>query len=272
MFSCPFSPPPLGLRSPVAFHGLQKYKNSLDFWSEPFIVFERWNNPRLKHPGGFWWFTASDFSDSQAWCVSEHPDTPRASQSLEVAAWSYTSHTEKNNYWVLLQVSEQERRGLASQCSIHSSSLSPPFLFTPNVLLFSKVGFEVLIHSHQPYCFIWGRLGLRMLWFCSVKTPLEIAACLTWDCYLCSNNISFKDEEGVFFSFLFKYRSIVYESKLPLSFPWPLILSFNYSSALYFMVLSLTGNISLLFFLTCTIKDGRNSYLKLKPCLDLSSK
>lgn len=39
----PLSPPlpPLGLRSPIAFHKLQKCKNSSDFWPEPFIVFER---------------------------------------------------------------------------------------------------------------------------------------------------------------------------------------------------------------------------------------
>lgn len=70
--------------------------------------------------------------------------------------------------------------------------------------------------------------------------------------------ISFKDENSVFF--LFKYGSIMYEDELPLSLPSSLILSFHSPAACSFMVLSLTGNISLLFSLTCTIKNGKNFY------------
>lgn len=61
---------------------------------------------------------------------------------------------EKNNSQVLQHVSKQARWGVTLQSSINSSPLSPPFLFTLNVLLFSKVGFKVLIHSHQLYYFI----------------------------------------------------------------------------------------------------------------------
>lgn len=131
---------------------------------------------RLKHPGGFWHFTAADFSDSSAWCGTKLIDTSIA--PVPMAAKLDFPPKEK-------RISGVRAHFQASKVGPHFAKIYKQQLFVSSVSLHPERvavfrGWFQSADSQPPaVLFYLRRLGLKMLWFCSEKTPLEIAAYLT---------------------------------------------------------------------------------------------
>lgn len=142
---------------------------------------------RLQHAGGLWRFTAADFSDSSAWCGTKLTDP-----SIAPVPWAGRAE---------LHFPPKERQFSGVTARFQASEVGPRFAkiykqqlfvssvsFHPERVAVSRGWFQSADSQPPAVLFYLRRLGLRMLWFCSEKTPLEIAAYLTRGCYLCSNN------------------------------------------------------------------------------------
>lgn len=133
---------------------------------------------RLKHPGGLWHFTTADFSDSSAWCGTKLTDV-----SIAPAPWA--GRGELNFPPKEKQLSGVTARFQTSKVGPHFAKVYKQQLFVSSVSLHPERvavfrGWFQSADSQPPaVLFYLRRLGLRMLWFCSEKTPLEIAAYLT---------------------------------------------------------------------------------------------
>lgn len=125
-----------------------------------------------------WRFTAAGFSDSSAWCGTKLTDP-----SIAPVPWAGCAE---------LDFPPKEKRFSGVTARFQASEVGPLFakiykqqLFVSSVSLHpervavSRGWFQSADSQPPAVLFYLRRLGLRMLWFCSEKTPLEIAVYLT---------------------------------------------------------------------------------------------
>lgn len=132
----------------------------------------------LKHPGGFWGFTAADFSGSSAWCGTKLTDT-----SIAPVPWAGRADLgfppkEKQFSGVTAHFQASEVGPRFAKIYKQQLFVSTVFLHPERVAVF-RGWFQSADSQPPAVLFYLRRLRLRMLRFCSEKTPLEIAAYLT---------------------------------------------------------------------------------------------